>query len=813
MPKKSYTFILIFLFLNFLNAQKKILKTQFTSEKMVVDGDFNEDSWKNAQIAKDFVMLNPDNGKPEKNNQRTEIKLLYNNDAIFVSAMLFDDEPTKILKEISLRDGEATADSFSVFLNGYNDGQQEFCFIVSAAGVQSDLVYSDLNGEDSSWNAIWESSSKITENGWQVEMKIPYAAIRFPSDSKQTWGINFFRNLRRERQAYTWNLIDAKIPTRSNQAGILEGIENIKTPTRLFLIPYSSFYLNANGQEKTKGEIRGGLDIKYGINDAFTLDAILIPDFGQTKFDDIQLNLGPFEQRFTENRPFFTEGTDLFNKGNLFYSRRIGSSPIVDKEDVKNKLNTSEEITDYPSKVSLLNAIKISGRTKGGLGIGILNAITNPTYAKINNNKTGEVRTEITEPLANYNIVTFDQRFRKNSSVSIINTNVIRNGSFRDANVTALVFDLFDKNNKFNLFGGYKHSYVNDGVNDVVKKGYNTTLALNKSDGKFRYGTEGYYISRNFNIDDLGINFQTHYHGFNTNASYRILNPTKNFNIMSINLDTYTEFDNLTGRVQRNQFDIYSRFRSKKNNDFGGGIITAPIITYDFYEPRSKNEKRFFARPQQIETYCFFSSNYNNKFAFDINPYMVFYNQKARNIFGINVSPRYRFSDKISLIYNFEFQNKNNNTGYVDDDNSDIIFAFRKVRTITNTLQGKYSLNNKMNLNLAIRHYWSYTDNNQYLTLLNDGGLAENNVFNKDLNKNFNSWNLDLSYSWWFAPGSEMSILYRNNAVNSLNNLDDKFNRDFVNNLKSNLNNEKLNHIFSISVRYFIDYNQIKHIL
>ncbi|MDI1304006.1 MAG: DUF5916 domain-containing protein, partial [bacterium] len=197
--------------------------------------------------------------------------------------------------------------------------------------------------------------------------------------------------------------------------------------TRLFLLPYSSFYVNAGKGQKTYGTIKGGLDIKYGINDAFTLDMILIPDFGQTKYDDQILNLGPFEQQFNENRPFFTEGTDLFSKGNLLYSRRIGGRPSSSPT-----ISSNEEIIENPSSVNLINALKVSGRTKDGLGVGILNAVTEKTYASIQNNDTQEIRKEVVEPLSNFNVLVLDQRFRKNSSVSFINTNVTRNGSFRD---------------------------------------------------------------------------------------------------------------------------------------------------------------------------------------------------------------------------------------------------------------------------------------------------------------------------------------------------------------------------------------------
>jgi Domain of unknown function (DUF5916) len=813
MSIKSYIFGFFIFAISSINAQKKSISTQFTSDKIIVDANFEEPCWKNASLAKDFVMWNPDNGKPEKKEQRTEVKVVYNNDAIFFSAMLFDDNPSKIMKEITDRDKpNGTADKFGVLLNGFNDGQQEFVFIVSAAGVQEDNVYTDIEGEeDYSWNAIWESSVKITEKGWQVEMKIPYAALRFSSDKKQTWGVNFYREFRRERQYYTWSLIDAKIPTRCNQAGIIEGIENIKPPTRLFFIPYSSFYTSASAQQKTKGELKGGMDIKYGINDAFTLDAILVPDFGQTIFDNVQLNLGPFEQQFQENRPFFTEGTDLFNKGNLLYTRRIGGSPSISESDIK--LENNEEVLNYESKVNLLNALKVSGRTKGGLGIGILNAITNNTYAQIINKETGQTRVALTEPLANYNVVSFDQRFRKNSSVSFINTNVLRNGNFRDANVSALVFDTYDKKNRYNFSGNYKYSFVNQ-LDDKDLKGYSSNLYFAKSDGKLRYGTGLIYVSRGYNIDDLGINFFSHYHGFNTNTSYRILNPTKTFNSLDLGLYTNYEFDNRTGRIQRANTAIRFNASNKKNDFYGAGIFSNPFDNYNFYEPRVKDELKYVTIPKNIGTYFYYSSNYNNKFAFDTDNFINFFDQKARNFVSLLFSPRYRFNDKMALIYSTQYERGLNDIGRVAEaDNGDIIFARRKTSALTNTLQGKYSLNNVMNLNLAIRHYWSYSFNKAYYTLQDNGDIKENTTYTKDLNFNYSSWNLDFSYSWWFAPASQISILYRETAVNDLSELDPNFDRNFGRNFINNINHKQLNHTLSFSIRYFIDYNNVKHIL
>lgn len=429
-------------------GQRKKLETKFISDKIEIDGKINESVWQTAPIAGDFITFEPDNGKPIPENKKTEVRVLYDNDAIYIAAVMNDENPEKILREITQRDDFGTSDVFGVFINGFNDGQQDFQFFVNAADGQADCITTDTNGEDYSWDAVWRSKAVITDKGWNVEMRIPYAALRFSAEKKQTWGLNFFREVRRDRFKYTWNFIDSKLGTFTQQTGILEGIENIKPPTRLFLLPYSSFYVDANSRQKTVGTLKGGLDVKYGINDAFTLDMILIPDFGQTKFDDQILNLGPFEQQFNENRPFFTEGTDLFSKGNLVYSRRIGGNPTNSPS-----VGTNEVLIENPANVSLINAFKVSGRTKNGLGVGILNAVTQKTSATIANTVTGETRRELLEPLANYNVLVLDQRFRKNSSVSFVNTNVTRNGNFRDGNVTALVWDLNTKKKHLQFIG------------------------------------------------------------------------------------------------------------------------------------------------------------------------------------------------------------------------------------------------------------------------------------------------------------------------------------------------------------------------
>lgn len=781
-------------------AQRKSLQAISVTENITVDGILDEEIWKTAPVGSDFVMFAPDNGKPADDSRKTNVQVVYNDDAVYIAATLYDSEPEKMLKEVTQRDLFGTSEHFGVFINGYNDGQQDFRFFVSSANVQMDCVFTDLDGEDYTWDAIWESKVRITDYGWVVEMKIPYAWLRFSKDPIQTWGINFYREFRRDRQQYTWNYIDSKIANESAQSGYLEGIQYIKPPTRLFFIPYSSFYYE-DSSLGAENKFKLGMDIKYGISDAFTLDAILVPDFGQTRFDNVVLNLGPFEQQFNENRPFFTEGTELFNKGNLLYTRRIGGVPSTYPET-----NANEKVSQYPSAVNLINAIKISGRTKKGLGIGVLNAVTERTDAVVLDTITGIRRKVEVEPLANYNVFVVDQRFNQNSSVSLVNTNVTRNGEYRDANVTAGVFDLNTRKNTYNVSGNFKYSYINESGLGNDRKGFSTYLNLGETSGKFRYRIAGSYVSKDYDNNDLGINFLTNYHTAGVYGNYRILNPTKHYNTFTFYSEFYSEFENTTGRMQQGTFNLYVNSTSRKNHYLGYGVNIRPFKTYDFYEPQTTG--RFVEIPENYRGWIYFSSNYNNRFAFDIEPSMQLTSENNRYNFELFLSPRYRVSNSILLIYSYDYLYNKNTRGLIDFSGDDIIFAKRDRDTHTHTLESKFAISNTMTVKLLARYYWSYAKNSAFENLQADGTLAPS-TYSLDKNVNFSTWNFDLSYSWWFAPGSQLSFLYRNNALSdtrNLNYIDKNFGDNFSRLLKDDLTN-----VFSISIRYYIDYNKAKH--
>ncbi|RZK09673.1 MAG: hypothetical protein EOO46_13125, partial [Flavobacterium sp.] len=328
-------FTLTFLSLQLFAQQpsQKQLSAKRTTASIKIDGLIDELAWKEAQPATNFVEWRPNAGAAENPTNKTIVYLLYDNTSVYIGGYCYERTMDSVSRELIGRDRVGVNDFVGVIFDTYNDKINGFGFYVTPYGEQYDAKYSTTNGEDDSWNGVWDSEAKIHDDGWSFEMRIPYSALRFVSSANQSWGLNITRRRNKTGQQYMWNPVDPKVNGFINQGGLWTGIEKINSPVRLSLWPYFSAYINhfpnTNKQVKDwSSSVNGGMDVKYGISDAFTLDMTLIPDFGQVRSDNKVLNLSPFEVRYQENRPFFTEGTELFSKGNLFYSRRIGSTPV-----------------------------------------------------------------------------------------------------------------------------------------------------------------------------------------------------------------------------------------------------------------------------------------------------------------------------------------------------------------------------------------------------------------------------------------------------------------------------------------------------
>lgn len=759
-----------------------------------MDGVLDESVWQNASIATDFTERYPRNGRSAPDSLRTEVKILYDNLGIYFGAIMYDPHPEKIMKELTERDHMGADDVFAIMLNGYNDHQQSLIFNVTAAGVQVDSKLTG-NVEDISWNAIWYSGVQINKDNWVAEVFIPYSELRFPEKKVQQWGLNMERQIQRMSTRYSWNHVNNTKGNFSLYDGEVVGLQEIETPTRLSFQPYQSSYVNKyNG--RTNYNFIGGLDVKYGINDAFTLDMILIPDFGQAAFDETVLNLSAFEVQYKEQRPFFTEGTELFAKGGLFYSRRIGGAPYRDPE-----LTEEEELVLDPSSVALLNAFKISGRTNDGLGIGVFNAVTERTFAEIRDRTTREIRDYLVNPFTNYNVVVLDQRFNGNSSISLVNTNTTREGGFRDANATGIYTKFVNENNTMQYSLDAEGSWV---MEDRSKFGLEGRAAIEKINGQHRIAARMKFRTPDYDINDLGYLGPNNIITYFLNYNYRILQPKGFMNRLLL------DFNFLHDR--RLSPDLYGNFMfnfnytitTKDQFSFGGGFETTPFGTQDLFEART--EGYHFDVPTYYDTWIRFSTDMRKRLSLDGLVDWYKYDERGRGRLILELSPRYRFSDRFKLNYSAAATLSDKEEGFVTSSEEDIIFGKRNRNTIINSLEGQFIVNHKMSFNLAFRHYISEVFYSGFYDLNQDGSLSALPTYSENHDTTYNSWNLDLRYSWWFAPGSQMTLLYRH-AVDSYayeaeqslrHNINDLFDQPQVNSL-------------SLRLTYFLDFNRMKN--
>jgi len=799
---KKYLFVYFFCIfsLAFSQQTKKSINASRAAKAPKIDGVLNDVAWTNTDLAKDFVMFKPGDGTKERDNKKTEVRITYDDEAIYFGATLYDDTPNEIPMQFTNRDKIGNVDWFLISINPFNDSQNDYEFLVMSTNSQADAKVFANGNKDFSWNAVWESEVTITKNSWIVEIKIPYSQLRFSNSPIQTWGVNFQRRMNSLNEQYVWNNIDKTKGEISQYAGLLTGIENIQPPTRLSFYPYASGTLSSY-EGDTRFDANFGLDIKYGLSESYTLDVTLIPDFGQTAFDETVLNLGPFEQHYSEKRAFFTEGTELFGLGGLFYSRRIGNTP-VGYNDVEENLEENEEISNNPANVNMINAIKLSGRDKNGLGTGFFNAVTEKTYATIQDTITGITRDEVTEPLTNYNVLVIDKQFNKNSSVSFINTNVLRDGSFRDANTSALLFDISNKQNKYNVSGNVKMSNVREESENT--SGYAGTLRLAKVSGNYQYYFRYSRSDENYDIKDFGYQRRNNYTNYYTGISYQIFEPTKNLEKYRIKFDASLRYLSSPSAYTDNDLELDAFFMTINRFAFGANIEANIGDQYDYYEPRV--DGRYFRQHGVIEFASWISTDYRKKLALDVRGKFVKRYALDNYFYGIEIEPRYRFTDKFQMNYSIDYGKLLNDYGYVTElDNGDIIFGNRDSKEVVNTLSGQLNFSTKSSLSLSFRYYWSPVEYSKQYYSLNEDGTLDLSSYSENNDINYNIWNLDLNYTWQFAPGSFLTALYRNSIFNE----DDLSSLSFNENL-DNLFKEPINNLVSLKLIYYLDYNNLK---
>jgi len=428
---KRTTLILTLLYLLILtatgqSAEKKRYQATRIETAPLVDGILSEDSWKNCVWIDDFTQHEPYNGA--KPSQRTEFAILFDDDNLYVGVKAFDTSPDSIVNRLTRRDNP-DGDLVGIILDSYHDLRTAFLFGISSAGVKYDMLFSnDGQNEDPSWDPNWWVGTSINDQGWVAEMKIPFSQVRFEKNSGDVWGLELARVLYRKNETSFWQHIPKDAPGLVHLFGELSGLEEIRPRKILDITPYgvakAETFKAVPGnpflESGRSSSFNAGIDAKIGVTNNMTMDLTINPDFGQVEADPSQVNLTAYETFFREQRPFFIEGNNITNFGlglgdgdvgndNLFYSRRIGRRPqgYPDLEDGWS--------ADVPTFTKILGAAKLTGKTKKGLSVGFVEAVTAGEKAEVDT--IGGRYHETVEPLTNYTIGRVQRDFKDGNTI------------------------------------------------------------------------------------------------------------------------------------------------------------------------------------------------------------------------------------------------------------------------------------------------------------------------------------------------------------------------------------------------------------
>lgn len=555
---------------------------------IAIDGRLDEPAWAAALPIGALLQRAPREGAPP--SERSEIRVLFDDDALYVAARLYDTAPDSVTAVLARRDRIVSADRFLVFLDPYHDHRSGFFFGINAGGTLYDGTLYDDDWSDDTWDGVWEGRAARDSLGWTAELRIPYSQLRFQRKDVYVWGVNFEREIARRNEQ------DYLVFRPTNGSGFvsrfrdLVGIEGVSPRPRIEIMPYLTARAELLDHDPADPFIRGprarpgaGLDAKIGIGGNLTLDGTVNPDFGQVEVDPAVVNLTDVETFFPEKRPFFIEGASIFTFGSggandfwgfnwpgadFLYTRRIGRAPEL-------ALPTADYSSE-PAGTHILGAAKLSGKA-GTWSLGALNAFTNREFANL---ALGSVRwrTEV-EPLTWYGVYRVQKELGQGRhGFGVIGTGTARGldddslrsqlsrtgfglgvdgwttldrggvwvltgwaGTSRVAGTATRMTDL--ETSSVHYFQRPDAGYLRVDSGVTALSGWAGRISLNKQKGDWMLNAAAGAISPGFEVNDLG--FQTWADQVNAHVMVgrRWTRPSRLFQSAQLNLATFRSWD------------------------------------------------------------------------------------------------------------------------------------------------------------------------------------------------------------------------------------------------------------------------------
>ncbi len=547
-----------------------------THGSIKLDGQLDEADWGNAAVIESFTQIDPDEGRPA--SQPTRVRVLYDDAYLYIGAQLVD--AGKVTGRLGRRDMDpGDSDWFRVFLDSYHDHRTAFGFEVDPAGVRRDEIRT-IDTDDNSWDPVWDAETRVTPNGWTAEIRIPFSQLRFSGAREQTWGMQFERVIGRLQEYDAWTFIPKSVRGGVPLYGSLTGLEGLHPGLRFELLPYTvgkSSYVDTDVnpfRSNPDQTLSGGLDLLYGLTSSLTVNAAFNPDFGQVEVDPAVVNLGVYETFFQEKRPFFVEGSEIFDfgangtsGGQIFYSRRIGRAPTL----------RAPGQSDMPDATTILGAAKLSGKP-GGWSVGAIEAVTQKEQARFRITGQPDGKVEV-EPLSNYFVGRARREYRGGQSIvggiftatnRDLSDDVLRSVLHAAAYAGGVDFYHEWGNHTWSVQGDGELSRVQGSTSAIIATqrrsnhyfqrpdathlevdstatsldGYSVNLQMRKQSGAHWRGDIGSaFTSPKYEVNDLGFSFRTDRRDFQTDLTYLENKPgrlLRSWNVTG------------TGRLERN---------------------------------------------------------------------------------------------------------------------------------------------------------------------------------------------------------------------------------------------------------------------
>lgn len=754
---KTYLWLLAIIFIVPVKAQDSIkVKRSYTTKAIVgepptIDGVLDEPAWDLVEWTTDYVEFEPDVGTPP--TEQTKMKIIYDSKNLYVAFKCYQEDPATIEKRMGRRDSFA-GDWIEINIDSYNDDRTAFSFTASVSGVKGDEFVSN-NGDnwDSSWNPIWYLDTKIDEDGWTAEMRIPLSQLRFGNEQEQVWGLQSTRRYFNNEERSTWQPLEANPPGWVSEFGELRGLIGLTPQKQLEIQPYTVTQLDTYEAEAgnpfrdgSDTKLTGGLDAKIGITNDLTLDLTINPDFGQVDADPGAIALDGFEIFFQERRPFFVENKNVFDfrigggADNLFFSRRIGRTP----QGFTSADGNLGEIEDIPNFTTILGAAKFSGKTKNGWAIGVLESVTAKEYGEIkldtredvinNLSEVGKPREELVEPFTNYLVTRAQKDFNdRNSFIGAIftatNRKIEDNVSFlrKSAYTGGLDFRHNWKDRTYYFLGNVNFSTVNGSKEAIELTQRSLTHLFQRTDashvevdpnrtsltgtggrfeigkgggGNWRYNIGGHWKSPELELNDIGFLRQADVITQYANIRRLFNKPTSWFRRASLRFEQFTQFD-FEGNYNRIQYEFNANVNYINNwwTDIGGAhkprIYTNTILRGG---PRWRwSEENFW--------YLFSGTDQRKKFSMTLGYVDSRAKQNNFSLQRYEVRFRYQPINSLSMSLNLEYEENPNRTQYVTETDFAGTPRYIMGEIDNESLSATLRVNYNINPNLTIQYY------------------------------------------------------------------------------------------------------------